>query len=183
MHRTAGRIGDAVCDPAVTSRRDVPSADAYMRRRHERPGQVPQPVPIGPSIAVDVSDDFTGRRLKPCVSGTAQSTILSTDHAESEVRCDCGRPVRRPIVDDDDLVVGIVERPQSFAAISDGAFTVVDADDDRNPWPLLCRGVRSFPERSLYGFQRRLGMPVAASEAEGPVVDIGAAPIPLIGPG
>src|SRR2546428_12433896 len=45
---------------------------------------------------------------------------------------DLERAVLGPVVDDDDLVVGVVERAQRLEAGVHGALGVVSADDDRN---------------------------------------------------
>src|SRR5439155_289049 len=83
----------------------------------------------------------------------------------------------------DDFGIGVGELLQPIEAVADGARAAAGAPDHRDPGPRQVPRERHPGQRLSYHSQRRLGRPVGAREAEGPVLHVVAMPVPLVGPG
>jgi hypothetical protein len=92
--------------------------------------------------------------------------------------------IARSVVDEDDLVVRIGQPLERCEAVLDGVGRVVRADNDRHTRP---RRARAFRKWRVFEGRRDAGggrfqAPLPIDEPELPVVDVGAATPPFIGP-
>ena len=183
VHGPTRRAGDALGDRAVPRRGDVRSAHPRVGRAHEGGREVGEPLGVGVGVVVDVGDDLPGGRFQARVAGVGETAILRPDEPAIVAPHHGGRVIRGPIVHDDDLVIRIGEPAQPLEAVPDRATSVVGADHDGDAGPGQARCQRHLGEGLAHRLQRRFGPAVPAREAEVPVVDIGARPVPLVGPG
>src|SRR5437762_4002653 len=181
MNGAARGARDAFGYPTVARRRDVRSTDADMRRAQKPVREIRQPVRIGVRVIVDVRDDLAPGCMKAGVPRAGEAAILGLDQPAVVSARDSGGGVRRAVIHDDDLVVGIGQPLQCLEAIADRAGAVIRADDHGDPGPGEVRRERDLTERVSYGRECRLRRPVGASEAEPPVLDVVRVPVPLVG--
>ena len=134
-------------------------------------------------VRVDVGDDLAGGGLQARVAGARQAAVLGADQAEAVLAGDLVGRVGRAVVDDDHLVVRVLEVAQAVEAAAQRLLAVVRADDHRDPRPVRVRGERHLRERLADRGQRLLRGAVAVDQAEGPVVDLEPAAVPLVRPG
>ena len=130
-----------------------------------------------------MGDDLAGGGLGAHVACGAQALIrLGGDPAERKPLGDFEGPIGRAVIDDDDLVIGIVERFERDEAGLHRALSIVGADHHGNPgvtrqWrrqrPLVTRGDL---------IEGRLRLALAVNEPERPILDQMAAGEPFIGP-
>ena len=183
MHGTARRPRHALRDQSVPRRREVRSAHRRVRGAHERGREIGEPLRVGVGVVVDVGDDLSRGRFEPRVARARQAAVPGPDEPAVVLPRDGGRRVGGAVVHDDDLVVGVGELLEPLEAVADRARPVARADDDGNARPGEGRGERHVREGLAHGAQCRLGPPVPAREAEGPVVHVGSGAVPLVGPG
>ena len=182
VHRTARRVANTVSDGAAGRRRDVGAANAGMTGGCECCRQVLQPVGVGGRVIIDVGDDLARGRAHAGVAGAAQTVVLCPNQLNVVLPDDTCCAVSRPVVDDNDLEVRVVDLRQTLEALANGPGSVVGADDDRNARPRpVSEGHAA--ERVAYCCQRRLRVPMAVGNAEGPILHLFARPMPLVGPG
>ena len=153
---TARRARHALGDRAVAGRRDVGPAHARVGRAHERGREIPQPLRIGPRIVVDVRDDLAGRRREAGVPRVGQPAVRRLDQDRGVPVRDRGGRVPRSVVDNDDLVVGVVEAGEPVETVADRARPVVRAHDDRNAGPMQARRERHVVERLAHRVEAEL---------------------------
>ena len=184
MGRAARRHRDRGRDEAVLGRREIRSAAGAEPARFHRGDEIGQPVGVGDAIAVGVGDDLAGRRLGADIAGDAQALVrLADDPAIGIALGDFEGAVARAVIDDDDLVIGIVEHLQRGEAGIHRALGIIGADHDRDPRVMRQRRRQRAQIGALDLGQRRLGLALAVDEAERPVLDQVAAGEPLVGPG
>ena len=133
-------------------------------------------------IVVDVGHDLARGRPEPEVPGPAQPAVRAADQPEAVLAGDGGRGVARAVVDDDHLEVRVLEPPQAFEALADGPGAVVAADDHRDAGPREPLRERDVGEGSPHGGEGGLRSAVAPRQAELPVLDVVAPPVPLVCP-
>ena len=140
VDRPAGRVGDALGNRVRVRGRDVRSANRCAARPIEGVREVMHPVRIGPGVGVEIGDDLAGSGGSADVSSGTQARIRSPDEPHVELRRDRSGVVRRPVVDDDDLEVRVLEaldplqrRPQRSAAVE-------GADHQRHSRPVPFSG-------------------------------------------
>ncbi len=138
---------------------------------------------IGVRVVVDVGDDLPGRRRQPGVARAAQPAVRRVDHPHAEASRDVGGGVGRAVVHDDDLVRRVLQPAQPLQRVADRAGAVVATHDGRDHRPLAVLGTRQLGHHVAHRPQRGLGGAVAPGEAEGPVLDVHTAAVPLVGPG
>ena len=173
----------AIGGSSAGTRLGPPRADDV--RGQERPDEMREPVGIDPHVAVGIGDDLAGGVLQRDVAGRAQPAVGDVEHGDRRVASGDGAGgVARPVVDEDDLEVGIGQVLDRREALVDGGGLVVGADHDGDlrPRAPLGRGERRVRERLGGRAQRGLGLPLRVHEAERPVVDRLSAPPPLVGP-
>ena len=108
--RAARRHRDRGRDEAVLGRREIRSAAGAEPARFHPGDEIGQPVGVGDAIAVGIGDDLAGRRLGADIAGDAQALVrLADDPAIGIALGDFEGAVARAVIDDDDLVIGIVE--------------------------------------------------------------------------
>src|SRR5439155_12333800 len=83
---------------------------------------------------------------------------------------------------DDDLIIRVGEALQPCEAVADRAGAAAGADENGDTRPGQLWPERDLGERLAYSIQRDLGRPVGARQAERPLADLLAVPIPLVGP-
>src|SRR5713226_1294632 len=83
MQWTTRRVRDTFCDGAVTSGGDVWTTDSGVVRVHEGESQIPEPLRIGISIVINVSDYLTCRCFSSGVPRAAQPAVLGVDHTKA----------------------------------------------------------------------------------------------------
>src|SRR5205823_1883484 len=114
--------------PEISPNRAAPLVpDHRARRVHDRLAGFEQPptevdvVPGDPEARVeaDVRDVLPGGRFEPRVAGRAQAVVVRSDDTEAVLRGDVRRRVDRSVVDDDDLVVGVVETDEPLTRAPD----------------------------------------------------------------
>ncbi len=134
MGGSAGRHRDGGGNQAVLGRREIrPAAGREIAGLHLG-DEVGQPVWIGNAVAVGVGDDFAGCRLGPDIARDAQPFVrLADDPAEREPFGDLEGAVGRPVIDDDDLVIGIIENFERGETGLHRALGIIGADHHRNP--------------------------------------------------
>ncbi len=121
---------------AVAGRRQVRPACPIDAVLHVRPGDVAQPVRVGIGVVVDVGGDLAGRLAHALVAGSRQALVLLAREPDVVARGDGRGVVGRAIVDDDDLVVGVVLDRQPVEAVADELRAVVAAADHGDAGPL-----------------------------------------------
>lgn len=134
-------------------------------------------------VGVQEGDDLAVALAGAGIAGDRQAGMRHRQHVEGEASGDIQGLVRRPIVDDDDLELGVVHLHQRVEADLEVARLVVGAHDDRHPRPVLAHS----PERALGpgagcggGYARTASR---VGEAESPGGDLLAADDPVVGPG
>jgi len=154
----------------------------------EGAGQPEEPVAVGFAIVVGVGDEVAGGLLGAAVAGHGKAEVFLLDEADiREAMDDVGGGVGGAVVDDEDFEVGVVDGEAGGEAGLEQFGAVVAADDHGEFWRILegegvavgVNGVLEFAE----GGEGGLGAPVAAGEAEAPVVDGAAVVLPAVGPG
>ena len=181
VDRAAGRLCDAVCEETV-GRRHVRPSDRRVGSSHESHGQVAKPIGVGARVVVEVGDDLTARMPESDVSCSREPAVLGGDDADVEVGGNLRSAVGRPVVDHEHLEVRIVERSAALEAFGNRRRSVVRADDHADARPIKLEPQRGTRERLLDRCQRGLGRSVGTSQTETPVVDVGAAAVPLVRP-
>ena len=141
-----------------------------------------EPVGVGPRVVVDERDDLPGRRFGPGVAGAAEPAVFGAYQPAVVLFGNRRRGVGGAVVDHDHFVVRILEPARALEAIAQRARAVVGADHDRDPRPHMRGRERHVAERALHGRQGRLGSAVATGDAERPVLDVGPAAVPFVGP-
>ena len=91
--------------------------------------------------------------------------------------------VRGTVVYNDYFEIGIIDLFEAFQAVADGALSVVGANENRDARPVEIGGEGDLRESFADAGKRELGIAVPVGQAESPIVDIKAAPVPFIGPG
>ena len=148
MHRSTRRIGHAKRERTVTRRGDIRTADHRMIGRKIGPGQIAQPIGIGPRIVVDIGDDLAGCPFGPQGARGAQSAIRRADHGHVVFRGNGRAGIGRAIVDQNHLEIRIVELGQPGKAIMQRAGAVVGAHHHGDARPGDIRRKRT-PIRSM----------------------------------
>src|SRR5207237_3421138 len=182
MNRAAWGARDALRRTAVTGGRDVRSAHADIRGAQKSVRKIRQPLRIGVRVIVDVRDDLAAGCTETGVPRTRETTVLGLDKPAVVSARDGGGRVRRAVIHNDDLVVGVGQPVQRLEAIADRPGTVVRADDHGDPGPPDVWREGCLPESASGGCERGLRRAVGARQAEGPVVDVAGASVPLVGP-
>src|SRR5207249_8073657 len=91
------------------------------------------PIGIGDAIAVGIGDDVASRGVGADIAGDREPLVgLADDPAIGKALGNLERPVGRAVIDDDDLVIGVVEHLVRGAAGFHSPLGVVGADDDRD---------------------------------------------------
>jgi len=108
--------------------------------------------------------------------------VRHRQHPEGEAAGDVERGVGRPVVDDDDLKVGVVHLRQRGEAGLEVGRLVVGADDDRHPWPVLANAPQRPPGPRAGCRGRAPRATSGVGEAELPGRDLLAADDPVVGP-
>ena len=182
MNRSARGARDAFRRTPVTRGRDVRSTHANMCRAQKSVREICEPVRIGVGVIVDVRDDLAPGCPEAGVPRAGEAAVLGLDQPAVVSARDGGGGIRRAVIHNDDLVVGVGQPLQGLEAIADGARAVVRADDHGDPRPGEIRREGYFAESVSYGGERGLRRAVSAREAEGPVLDVVRVPVPLVGP-
>src|SRR5437867_2095277 len=177
MDRPARGFGDAAGDGTVVRRSYIRAPNPGVRRRETASGQVYEPVGSWVRVVVDVGDDLPAGRRQTRVAGAAQAALLRADKADAELAGDGCSIVGRPVVNHEHIEIWILQVAQATKTLAQCPRAVVGADDHGDARP------RGLGERARDRLQRWFGGAVAACQAECPVVDVGAAPEPLVGPG
>ena len=183
VDRATRGVRDRVREQGILGWRHVGPADGGEVGRDEGPREVGQPIAVGVGVVVDVGDDLPRGRAPADVAGRAQSAILLRDHAHVVPLRDRAGRVRRPVVDDDDLEVRVVDPRQRLQGVGDGPGAVVGADDHRDGRPSDVGWEGHVPEGARGGPERRLRAAVATRQPERPVVDVRTRAEPLVRPG
>ena len=183
VQRAARCVRDALCDRPVAGRRQVRPSHSRVRRGHERHREVREPVGIGTGVVVDVGDDLAARRPCSGIAGGGETAMSGVNQPALVLARDDRRGIGRPVVDDDHLEPRILEPLEARETFAERARSIVRAHDDRDPGPRQTGRGRRFAKRLDDGGERGLRFAVAAGESELPVVDLGAAAVPLVGPG
>lgn len=113
VDRPTGSVGHRLGDDPVAGRSDVRPASGDAAGPDIGVCQVAQPVGIGSGVVVEVGDDLPGGGAHPLVPGRAQPLVFRPDHAHVEPGRDLRQVVRRTIVHNDGLEVGVVSRGES----------------------------------------------------------------------
>jgi len=177
---------DALRHPRVVRGHDVRSADARQVGGEQRLNEVRQPVGVDAYVRIGIRDDLAGSGGEPGVPSRAQAAVLQVDDTDTGMPlCDVPGRITRPIVDDDDLNIGIgqcIERGQTFGH---GVRRVVGAHHHRHSRPLGSGAgrERSAREDLLHGGKCRFALSRLIHEAKRPVVDRPTSTPPLVGPG
>ena len=185
VRRGAGRAGHALRQPRVVGRHHVGAAGAGDVALPERLHQVGQPLRMDPHVRVGVGDDLPGGVGQRHVPRDGQAAGRSVDHPHPPVPAGDGRGVvGRPVVDENDLERGVVERLERLEAVRQGVGGVVRADEHRHHRPLRPVGGRERRrgERPCDRAQGRLRPALRVDESERPVVDRLATSPPLVRP-
>jgi len=146
--------------------------------------EVGQPVRIGDAIAVGIGDDLAGRRFGADIARDGEPLIrLADDPRERKALGDLEGAVLGAVIDDDDLVIGIVESLERGKARLHRALGVVAAHHDR-----YSRVARQRRRQGPLVAARDPGeggfrIAVAVDQAKRPILDQMAAGEPLVGPG
>ena len=188
MARTSGSRCYTSLMPVLGRRGDVRATDARIIAGKECANQIVEPVGIGHAVAVRVGNDLAGSMGGAYIAGDTQAHVGLMDRLHPRVvGDDFLGVVLGAVVDEHDLVVGIIQLLERTQAGLEGLAAVVTADDDGNfRETLKGRGVDDgalLGEETSDGFECLLGGTIPADKAEGPVENFVAAPVPLIGPG
>ena len=181
MRRPTRRSRDCSGDER-RRRRQVRPADAGVLAREQCLDDEAKPVHVRASVVVEIRDDLSCCRRETHVTGSAKPVVGCPDELHAVARGDRRRLVRGAVVDDDRLDVGIVQLSYAVETVGEPARAVVCADNHRHSWggflPRRRRG-----ERLPDGPECRLRPPAAIDDAELPIDDGVAAPMPLVRPG
>ena len=181
--RRAGRARDALRHPGIVLRHDVGSARADRVGLQERLHEVDQPGGIDANVGVGVGDDGAGgtsAALRP-----AQSAVRGIDDGHTGVTPgDFAGRVGRAVVDDDDLVVGVIQLRDRAQTLVEGLGGVAGTDQNGDLRPPAAQPGREAGVRELEGRvgQGRLGAALFVGQPEPPVVDRVAPAPPVVGP-
>jgi len=134
MRRAARRHRDRGRNEALFGGWEIgPAARRQIARLH--PGdEVGQPVWIGDAVAVGIGDDLASGGFRADVARDGEPLVgLADDPAEREALGDFEGAVGRAVIDDDDLVIGIVEGFERRETRLHRALGVVGAHHHRYP--------------------------------------------------
>jgi hypothetical protein len=131
-----------------------------------------------------IGDDGAAGHVEADVPGDTQAAVNLMNRADGGKAPENGRCViRGAVVDDDDLIVGVIEREHRIQALVESPRAIVGADDHGH----ARRCPQEFGRRSLEhlaeGVVRGLWRAVRAGDAERPIRNPGAAGVPVVGPG
>jgi hypothetical protein len=181
--RPAGRVRHRPLHGLDVPGRNIGPADPDVIGRDEGVSEVAEPVAVRRGIVVGEGHDLARCRFDAEVARIGQPSVLRPDQPNVVLSGDLGRPVGRPVVDHDHLVVGIVETAERVEARADRRIAVVRADDHGHLGVGRLRCSRNVGEGARHCGQRRLRPPLAIDEAEAPVVHLHTASAPLVRPG
>ena len=177
-HRHRGR------HQAILGRRKIRAAAGGKAARFHLGDEIGQPIGVGDAVAVGIGDDLAGRGLGADIAGDAQALVrLADDPAIGIAFGDFEGAVARTVIDDDDLVIGVVQHLERGEARIHRALGVVGADDDRHPRIARQRRRQRAAIAALDFGERRFRPALAVDEAERPILDQMAAGEPFVGPG
>src|SRR5262249_7273823 len=108
--RISWRMVDTLCEKAITRWDQIRTAYSSRVLLVEGIDEKEQPIRIGKGIAIDESNDISGRGFNPDIARGAQPLILSVDHSYFVSSRECSSIVIRSIVHHDNLVVRVVEQ-------------------------------------------------------------------------
>ena len=185
VRRSPGGARDALRHRGIVVGYDIGSARADDVRGEEGPDEIRQPVAIDADVRVGVRDDLAAGPGETAVARGAEPPVRCLDEAHLRMPArDLSRAVLRPVVDEDDLVIGIHQPLQRGEAVFERVGGVVRAHDDRDPRPRLPHlgWKRGIGKGRGDGDRRGLRVAVAIDEPERPVVHLVAAAPPIIRP-
>src|SRR5579884_3285846 len=169
----------------VFRRRKIGPAASGERALLHLADEIGEPVGIGDAVAIGIGDDLAGRRLGADVARNAQPAVRLADDAAIGVALgDFEGAVGRAVVDDDDLIVGVVELFERRQALVHRPLGVVRAHNDGDA--RIARQRRRQAGVAVIfrdGVECRLRAALPVDEPEIPVFDAVAAGKPLVGPG
>ena len=141
-----------------------------------------EPIGIRDGIIVDEGNDFAGGRVGAAIARIAQSFVGCADELEGITSGDGSAVVAGPVIDNNDLVIGVVELEHTVEALRQRSRPIVGANHHGDFWTIAGLGKWHLTERIADGFQSRLGFPLFVREAKGPVVHFFPAAIPFVRP-
>lgn len=132
MHGTSRGRHDQGGDRWIVGREEVGSADAGDRRVEQSGDQEAQPVGVHTAVRIREGDDLARGRTDAEVAGIGKALVGGeAEGAELGVLSgDPGGVVRRAVVHDHDLVVGVTKADEGVKAVPQGRGGVVGGDDD-----------------------------------------------------
>ena len=148
--------------------------------------RVGQPIRVYPHIRVGVGDDLAGRGSESGIARRAQAAVWQVDDTDAGIpSCDVPGCIARPIVDDNDLQVGVGQLVERRQTVGDGVRRVIRAHYHRHlrPFRSVAGRKRGAGEDLLHGCESRLKASRLIHQAKGPVVDRPTSTPPLVGPG
>ena len=138
---------------------------------------------IGNRVIVEICDDFTGGCAQSGVAGRTEAAIFGPDNAYVIFTSNLACPIGRPVVNNNDLKIGVTKLSETLQALSDRAASIKSANHNGDARRTQARGERYFAKSLADHFQRGLGRTFAVGDSEIPVFNISAAVIPFIRPG
>ena len=131
MAWTAGSGRHAGLHPIFRRRRNVRAAHAGEVAAEQSADEIIEPIRIGHAVAVCVNNHFARGRVGADISSETQTFVFLTDSAHPGMaRGDFGGLIGRSIIDEDDLVVGVMDVLEGRKAAVEGLRSIVGANDD-----------------------------------------------------
>src|SRR5881397_3907769 len=100
-----------------------------MRSALKGAAEVIEPILIRIRIIVDIRDDFATRELHPGIPRGAQTAVFGSYQPYPIILSDFGGIIGRPVIDDDNFVIGVIELAEVLKALAYGARSVITAYD------------------------------------------------------
>src|SRR5213593_1657310 len=174
---------DAGRDVSIIGKRNVRTTDGGTIHLLKRVYQIIEPVGIGRSVVVEIRNDFPRGRCQSGIAGRAQAAILRADDVDVVLTSDFSCPIRRSIINNNDLEIRITNLFEAVEALADRSASIERADHHRDTGRRSAPGERCLRKRAVENLKSGLCHPITVGNAEIPVLNVISPVMPLVRPG
>src|SRR5439155_27307514 len=114
-------------------------------------------------------------------AGRTQAAIFRPDNLDVIFTSNVSGPISRPVVNNNDLKIGVPKLSKTLQALSDRAASIKGANHNGHARRRPAGGQRYFAKSLAEHVQRALGRPLPVGHSKIPVFNSTAAVIPLLG--